>query len=102
MRPMPRLLPLLLLLPAPVLAAPFERPIPQGETGAAAVSYAVAAVALVLAFGAFVANTCGRCAGAVRACSINHFAAVEESHDLARATNFTTPGFCRARGQAGP
>lgn len=48
---MRRLLPLLLLIPAPVLAAPFERPVPQGETGAAAVSYALASVALVLALG---------------------------------------------------
>lgn len=49
---MRRLLSLLLLIPAPVLAAPFERPVPQGETGAAAVSYAVASLALVLALGA--------------------------------------------------
>jgi hypothetical protein len=43
---------LLALVPAPVLAEAFERPIPQGETGAAAVSYAIAAVCLVLALGA--------------------------------------------------
>lgn len=49
---MRRLLPLLLLLPTPVLAEAFERPIPQGETGGAAVSYALAAVALVLTLGA--------------------------------------------------
>lgn len=49
---MPRLLALLALVPAPVLADPFERPVPQGETGAAAVSYAIAALALVLALGA--------------------------------------------------
>ncbi len=49
---MRHLLPLLLLLPAPVLAAPFERPLPQGETGAAAISYAIASVALVVALGA--------------------------------------------------
>lgn len=48
---MRRLLPLLLLLPAPVLAAPFERPAPQGETGAAAVSYALASLALLLTLG---------------------------------------------------
>lgn len=47
-----RLLPLsVLLLPAPVLAAAFERPVPQGETGSAAISYAIASVALVLALG---------------------------------------------------
>lgn len=49
---MRRLLSLLLLIPAPVLAAPFERAVPQGETGAAAVSYAVASLGLVLALGA--------------------------------------------------
>lgn len=49
---MRRLLSLLLLLPTPVLAEAFERPIPQGETGGAAVSYALAAVALVLTLGA--------------------------------------------------
>lgn len=49
---MRRLVPLLALVPAPVLAAPFERPLPQGETGAAAVSYALAALGLVLALGA--------------------------------------------------
>lgn len=46
-----RLLSLLLLLPAPVLAAPFERPAPEGATGIAAVHYALAALALVLALG---------------------------------------------------
>jgi hypothetical protein len=49
---MRRLLPLLAVVPAPVLAAPFERPIPQGETGTAAISYALAAVGLVLVLGA--------------------------------------------------
>lgn len=49
---MRRLLPLVALVPAPVLAAPFERPIPQGETGMAAVSYALASLGLVLALGA--------------------------------------------------
>lgn len=49
---LPRLVPLLLLLPATVVAAPFERPVPDGETGAAAISYAIAALALVLALGA--------------------------------------------------
>ena len=48
---MRRLLLLLVLSPVPVLAAGFERPVPQGETGAAAVSYAIAAVALVVALG---------------------------------------------------
>lgn len=43
---------LLAFVPARVLAAPFERPAPQGETGTAAVSYALAAIALVLALGA--------------------------------------------------
>jgi hypothetical protein len=45
---MRRLLPLIALIPAPMLAAPFERPVPQGETGTAAISYAVASLALVL------------------------------------------------------
>ena len=49
---MRRLLPLLVVVPAQVLAAPFERPVPEGETGGAAVSYALAALALVLALGA--------------------------------------------------
>jgi hypothetical protein len=49
---MRRLLPLFAFLPAPVLAAGFERPVPQGETGAAAISYALAALALVIALGA--------------------------------------------------
>ena len=49
---MRRLLPLLALIPTPVLAATFERPVLQGETGAAAVSYALASLALVLALGA--------------------------------------------------
>ena len=44
-------LPLLALLPAPVFSAPFERPVPQGETGAAALSYALASLALILALG---------------------------------------------------
>jgi hypothetical protein len=45
-------LPLLTLIPAPVFAAPFERPVPQGETGTAAVSYALASLALILVLGA--------------------------------------------------
>lgn len=45
-------LPLLALIPAPVFAAPFERPVPQGETGTAALSYALASLALILALGA--------------------------------------------------
>lgn len=49
---MRRLLPLLAFIPTPLLAATFERPVPQGETGAAAVSYALASLALVLALGA--------------------------------------------------
>ena len=49
---MRRLLPLVATIPAPVLAAPFEPPIPQGETGTAAISYALASLALVLALGA--------------------------------------------------
>ena len=49
---MRRLLPLLALIPAPVLAGAFERPVPQGETGVAAISYALASLALVLALGA--------------------------------------------------
>ena len=49
MRPLARLL---VLLPAPALAEAFERPMPQGETGTAAVSYALASLALVLALGA--------------------------------------------------
>ena len=49
MRPLARLL---VLLPAPPLAEAFERPMPQGETGTAAVSYALASLALVLALGA--------------------------------------------------
>ena len=49
---MRHLLPVLALVPAPVLAAPFERPVPQGETGTAAVAYAIAALGLVLALGA--------------------------------------------------
>lgn len=49
---MRRLLPLLALLPSAALAEPFQRPVPQGETGAAAVSYALAALGLVLALGA--------------------------------------------------
>ena len=46
-----RLLPLLLVIPAPVLAAAFRRPVPQGETGAAAVSYALASVVFLLTLG---------------------------------------------------
>lgn len=48
---MRRLLPLLALIPTPVLAATFERPVPQGETGVAAISYAIASLALVIALG---------------------------------------------------
>lgn len=44
------LVPLLAVLPAPVLAEALEQPAP-GETGAAAVNYAIAALALVLALG---------------------------------------------------
>ncbi|MFO1107176.1 MAG: hypothetical protein U1E34_13840 [Amaricoccus sp.] len=43
---------LLLLAPTPVFAEAFERPLPQGETGAAAMSYAFAALALLLTLGA--------------------------------------------------
>lgn len=49
---MRRLILLAALLPAPALAEAFERPVPQGETGAAAVSYALASVALILTLGA--------------------------------------------------
>jgi len=49
---MRRLLPLFALLPTPLLAEALERPVPQGETGVAAVSYALASLALVLALGA--------------------------------------------------
>ncbi|MBB5224263.1 hypothetical protein HNP73_004232 [Amaricoccus macauensis] len=49
---MRRLLTLLVVLPGPVLAEAFERPVPQGETGAAAVSYALAAVGLVVTLAA--------------------------------------------------
>ncbi|MBP7242559.1 hypothetical protein [Amaricoccus sp.] len=48
---MRRLIALFALVPAPVLAEAFERPIPQGETGVAAVSYAVAALALIVTLG---------------------------------------------------
>lgn len=48
---MHRILPLLLLIPAPVLAAPFERSLPPGETGTAAVSYALASVVFLLTLG---------------------------------------------------
>lgn len=43
---------LLAFTPAPLLAATFERPVPQGETGTAAISYALASLGLVLALGA--------------------------------------------------
>ena len=47
------LLPLPAIIPAPILAAAFERPVPEGATtGTAALSFAVASVALVLALGA--------------------------------------------------
>jgi len=50
---MRRLLPLVALVPAPVLAATFERPVPEGATtGAAALSFAIAALALVVTLGA--------------------------------------------------
>ena len=49
---MRRLLPLVALLPSPALAEAFARPVLEGETGAAAISYALAALALVLALGA--------------------------------------------------
>lgn len=49
---MRRLLPLFALLPSSALADAFQRPVPQGETGAAAVSYALAALGLVVALGA--------------------------------------------------
>ncbi len=49
---MRRLLPLFALLPGPALAEAFQRPIPQGETGTAAISYALAALGLVLFLGA--------------------------------------------------
>lgn len=42
----------LALIPAPLLAAPVERPVPEGETGAAAISYAIASLCLILALGA--------------------------------------------------
>ena len=46
-------LPLVLaLIPATVLASPFERPVPEGATGTAALSIAAASVAFVLALGA--------------------------------------------------
>lgn len=48
---MRRLLPLLALFPAPALAEAFQRPIPQGETGTAAVSYALASLGLVVCLG---------------------------------------------------
>jgi hypothetical protein len=41
-------LPLVLaLIPATVLASPFERPVPEGATGTAALSFAAASVAFV-------------------------------------------------------
>ena len=50
---MRHLLPLIALVPAPVLAASFERPVPEGATtGGAALSFAIAAVALVVTLGA--------------------------------------------------
>ena len=45
---MRRLLTLLVVLPGPAFAEAFVRPILQGETGSAAVSYALAAVGLVV------------------------------------------------------
>lgn len=49
---MRRLILLAALLPGPAFAEVFERPVPQGETGSAAVSYAIASVALILTLGA--------------------------------------------------
>lgn len=49
---MRRLLPILALLPGPVFAETFERPLPEAQTDAAALSYALAAVGLVVALGA--------------------------------------------------
>jgi hypothetical protein len=49
---MRRLLPLAALLPSPALAEAFVRPVPEGETGTAAISYALASIALVLGLGA--------------------------------------------------
>ena len=46
-------LPLAALVPVPVLAASFERPAPEGATtGGAALSFAIAALALVVTLGA--------------------------------------------------
>jgi hypothetical protein len=47
---MTRLLPLLLLVPLP--AAAFERPVPQPQTAAAEIWFAVASLALILSLGA--------------------------------------------------
>ena len=46
------LLPGLALLPAPALAEAFQRPIPEAQTDAASLSYALAALGLILALGA--------------------------------------------------
>lgn len=42
----------LLLVPAPALAAAFERPVPQPQTDAAELWFAIASVALILSLGA--------------------------------------------------
>lgn len=49
---MTRLIALAFFLPAPVLAAGFERPIPQPQTDAAELWYLIASVALVGALAA--------------------------------------------------
>lgn len=49
---MRRLLPLLALLPGTAFAEAFERPLPEAQTDAAALSYALAGLGLVLTLGA--------------------------------------------------
>ncbi|MER2507450.1 MAG: protein NnrT [Amaricoccus sp.] len=49
---MRRLLPLLALLPGSALAEAFTPPVPEAQTDAAALSYALAALGLVLGLGA--------------------------------------------------
>lgn len=49
---MRRLLPLPALLPGTAFAEAFERPLPEAQTDAAALSYALAALGLVVALGA--------------------------------------------------
>jgi hypothetical protein len=46
------LLPLLALLPSPALAEAFVPPVPEPQTDAAVLSYALAALGLVVALGA--------------------------------------------------